>query len=104
MKHVGVLVALAAATWVGGCGTESSGLQGSRRDCTKLRDHMVELRMDSVTVDREQHRAAVTASLGDGFVRRCVEQIVDGQMSSKQLQCGLAATDSEALGACRSQP
>jgi small lipoprotein (TIGR04454 family) len=90
MKYwLGLVVALAAA-----CGSGSS-TQVSRRECEALRDHLVELRMQSSTVDREQHRAALQASLADEFVNRCL-----GEVSREQLRCTLAATDSQAVTAC----
>lgn len=66
----------------------------SRTDCEKLRDHVVDLRMETVTADHDQHRAALRSSLGD-FVTTCTDST-----SPEQLRCSLAAADFASLAAC----
>lgn len=92
-------VTVVAALLASGC-SEEHGSAGSRERCEDLRDRLVDLRMASVTTDREAHRASLRASLDEGgaFVRRCVDEL-----SSDQVTCGLAATDPAALGRCVSR-
>lgn len=71
----------------------------SRRDCARLREHVIDLRMSTVTADQDQHRATLEKVLGDAFLSDCLEQT-----SSAQLRCALAATDEHALGACSPSP
>ncbi|HVG87239.1 MAG TPA: hypothetical protein VM820_22140 [Vicinamibacterales bacterium] len=70
----------------------------TRRDCERLRDHVVGLRLERVTVDREQHKAALVASLGDGFIDACLTSI-----TPTGLRCRLDARATDALAACRDQ-
>lgn len=83
-----VLVAAFAA-----CSSDSDDV--SRRDCERLRDHLIEVRLEAVTADREQHRAALEAAVGSSFIDGCLEQ-----MSPGHLRCSLAASDSSALAEC----
>jgi hypothetical protein len=69
----------------------------SRRDCARLRDHLIELRMATVTADQDQHRATLEKVLGDSFISTCVEQT-----DVSDLRCSLAATDEHSLGVCSS--
>jgi hypothetical protein len=85
----GVLVALLACS----SGSESDAV--SRQDCERLRAHLVELRMQSVTADHDQHRIAIRSSLDDSFISSCVEN-----NAASALQCAMAAKDSDALLAC----
>lgn len=87
-------VLVAAVLALGAC-TSSSNEPVSRRDCVALRDHLVELRLEDATADREQHRAALVTSLGEAFVVKCQDSV-----SREQLRCSLSATSSQALSAC----
>jgi hypothetical protein len=69
----------------------------TRRECARLRDHLIELRMATVTADQDQHRATLERVLGDSFISTCVEQT-----DESQLRCSLAATDEHSLGECSS--
>ena len=90
-----VLMSLAAALGCS-CGNEDSPeTHTSRRDCEQLRDRMVEVRLESVTLDRDRHRAAITSSLGEDFLRTCVDTL-----PRRQVVCGRAAKDAAALAAC----
>jgi len=82
MKVGLVAVVFGVVAFAGGCGTESSE-PDPWRECARLRDQQVEERMKSVTADREQHRAALAASLGDGFIRRCVEDLTAGGLTTR---------------------
>ena len=81
-----------------GCGLGSEDAPAavtSRGDCERLRDRMVEIRMESVTLDRDRHRAALASSLGADFVRTCV-----ATLPRRQVICGRTAKDAAALAAC----
>jgi hypothetical protein len=93
MRSNHFLILLLVNTVLTACATESGGV--SRRDCERLRDHVIDLRLQSVTADREQHRAALTTSLGDAFVTECASATSD-----MHLRCALAANDEESLAAC----
>lgn len=86
---IAALVALLTA-----CGAASND-PVSRQDCERLRDHVVELRMQSVTADRGQHRTALRATLDDTFISSCVEST-----TADHLKCVLAAKDSDSLVSC----
>src|SRR5688500_11197569 len=62
-----LLLAAAAA-----CDGADEGTAASRRDCEQLRDHVVELRLTTVTADRDHHAAALRAALGESFVSTCL--------------------------------
>jgi hypothetical protein len=63
-------------------------------DCERLREHVVALRMETVTADHAQHRAAIHLSL-DPLVATCAEST-----TAEQLRCSLAAGDFRALANC----
>lgn len=62
-----------------------------RDGCTRLRDHVVDLRLadssNELGADAAQHRAAMKQALGDGFIDNCVQT-----MSYEQLDCSLKLT------------
>jgi hypothetical protein len=66
-----------------------------RRRCSELREHVVDLRVASATVDREQHRNALRNALGDRFVADCV-----GSYTVAAVECGLAAHDNDEIATC----
>jgi hypothetical protein len=85
-----------AAAW--GCmGSEERHDDLMRRRCTELRDHVVELQLQTVTDDRAAHRAALLASAGPTYVSDCVTT-----QSTPQLDCGLAAVSAADLARCYS--
>ncbi len=87
-------LALAGAlALVVGCGAEPDTV--TRRDCERLRDHLIELRMDTVTADVEHHRAALRAALGDAFVTGCTDTTTE-----QELRCALGAHTHDQLIAC----
>ena len=69
------------------------------KKCTKLRDHIVDLRLsdgDEVEgFDVAQHRAALTDALGDKFVADCANT-----MPIEQLRCEMKATDLRSASGC----
>lgn len=89
MKYGLVAVLVAAA-----CGAQSSE-SVSQRDCEALRDHIAQLRLQRVTDDLDQHRAAFSAAIGESFVPRCVAEV-----SREQMRCSLDSRDAQALAAC----
>ena len=88
------LVALVTLVALAGCGAGSTEAV-SQRDCAQLRDHLVELGLETATADRDQHRAALRASFGEGFIAGCVHDVTRGQ-----LDCALSSKTSEAYYAC----
>ncbi len=73
-----------------------------REDCQRLRDHVIELRLQAAdsgghvaVTDVAQHRAALQAALGTGYVDDCRESRRPQEMS-----CLLAAGDLDSLDAC----
>jgi hypothetical protein len=76
-----------------GCSSDPDGV--SRKDCQRLRDHLIDIRMQSVTADAEQHRAALEAIAGESFITTCVDQTTE-----EQLHCALASRDGDALTHC----
>jgi hypothetical protein len=82
----------------------SSSDEVTRSSCTKLRDHIVDLRVDAYDhmkdpvgrpVDIKPYRATLKQALGDKFIDTCV-----AQMSPSQLRCGLDAKTSSAAVSC----
>lgn len=86
------------ASLVLGCGGGRD--EGARTEaCERMRDHLVELRLDGnrtvPDADLQQHRAALVAALGPQFIGNCVQQTSD-----EELDCLSAAANSEAARAC----
>jgi hypothetical protein len=78
-----------------GC-TSSNNIEVDRAHCTKLRDHLVDLRLQDATgVDRAAHRQAMKQALGDNFIASCTDR-----MTASQLTCGLVAKDLGAATSC----
>jgi len=69
---VGLVGLVLGVCCVVSCGTEPSPAPDPRKECERLREELVELQMQRVTTDHEQHRAAFRAALGDRFVDDCV--------------------------------
>lgn len=89
----GVVVGLAVAAC--GVGDGDGATETPREQCVRLRDHLVDVQLQSVTADREQHQAALRAALDVAFVADCVERMDDDARA-----CRLAAHDAAALVAC----
>jgi hypothetical protein len=82
------LLFLFACIAAAGCASEDPQ-DALARQCGRLRDHLVELRLEGTKVDVEAHRAAIKGALGDRFVEQCT-----AEMTTTQVSCALAATDS----------
>ena len=91
MKRTLMIVILALTTT---CATRDAQL--AEDSCVQLRDHLVELRLESVSgIDNiAEHREAMRGALGVSFIERC------RAMPNRELKCALAATDSESVAAC----
>jgi hypothetical protein len=57
--------------------------------------HVVDVRLEGVTQDRDAHRAALLASLGDQFVDRCI-----AETTPEEHRCAMAASTIDTLRAC----
>lgn len=71
---------------------------GETTPCQRLRDHLIDLRLNETNsnkVDHGAHRKAMKRSLGDNFLRGCEQTI-----TTTKLRCALDATDSTAATAC----
>lgn len=88
-----VLLVLSLAAALAACGSPQPD-DTRRADCERLRDHLVELRVETVTEAHDRFRESIQASLGH-VVTSCLES-----MPASQLRCSLAATDFDALTAC----
>lgn len=79
-----------------GCATSENEEDAARKRCTRMRDHLVDLRLASAgdRVDVRAHRAALTQALGDAFVAKCKELPV------ATVKCLLGATDSVSANEC----
>lgn len=95
MRFVHLLTLVIVSTWFSltACSSDSEAI--SRKDCERLREHLIDVRMQSVTADQDQHRVALRSALDESFITSCVES-----NGSTYLQCALAAADSDALLAC----
>lgn len=93
MAVVGVVAGLAMAAC--GAGDGDGATETPRERCLRLKDHLVDVQLQSVTVDRAQHQAALRAALDVAFVADCVER-----MDDEARDCRLAASDAAALVAC----
>ena len=81
-------------------GCASHGDEQSRdKDCARVRDRMIELRLASVDgasgVDVAAHRRALENAVGRDLMSSC-----EKSMSAAQVKCVLAAKDAAAANAC----
>jgi len=88
-----VAAAFVAFSFAAACSSDANEV--SRTECQRLRDHLIDLRMETVTADRDQHRAAFEAAMGEPFVRHC-----STGLTAAQLRCSLDASDTDELTAC----
>ena len=88
-----VLLVLSLAAAIAACGSPQPD-DMRRAECERLRDHLVELRLETVTEEHDRFRESIRASLSH-VVTSCLES-----MSASQLRCSLAAADFDALTAC----
>jgi hypothetical protein len=111
MRHalVGIFALVLLAL---GCdGEDESEAETVAKQCVRVRDHLIKLRLETVAAQpvaaqakrspkveqsiREQHRAALASSLGEDFADRCAQT-----MTATQIDCVLDSRDSDAAGAC----
>ena len=85
MRGLLLLIALSGAA---GCASEDPK-DVSVRECRRLREHLVDLRLADTHVDVAAHREALTRALGDEFVNRCAQDF-----TPTQVHCALATKDS----------
>ncbi|MGE3601565.1 MAG: hypothetical protein AB7N70_39175 [Dehalococcoidia bacterium] len=65
-----------------------------KRECERLRDHLVDLRVAQANVDGAAHREAMTKALGESFASSCEA------LSQRERDCAFKATDAAAAAAC----
>lgn len=87
------------------CSTD--GEPDEQRKCDALRAHMVDLRLRDLEgakdglgnpIDISAHRKAMANSLGEEFIASCRQSL-----TARQIECALAATDTNAAQACSSK-
>jgi hypothetical protein len=80
---------------VAACGEEQDVVQAEPTRCEQLREHLIDIRLSTAPkADRDGHRDAMRNALGSGFLAEC------GQMSSRELDCAIEATDFNDAAAC----
>lgn len=95
-KWVGIALVIAA------CAAHQEPENPEAR-CAKLRDHLVDLRLDDVRgsaagLDLDAHRAAMKRALGADFINECA-----ARMSEAQLDCAIASKTLSASSGCVDQ-
>lgn len=96
------LVSIALALNVVGCGSssdESDDAKPSQRACEQMREHLLDVRLATVSgldaAALKAQRESLRNSLGADFVSACQQK-----MTRKMVQCALGASDGEALAHC----
>lgn len=90
---------IASCVFVAACSSGGSAPSESpRQSCEKYREHLLDVRLRGVTEHREEHRAALRATLGADFVERCEQN-----ETQADLDCSMAANNTEQLRRCSSQ-
>ena len=92
-KWVGLALLMAACT-------AHEQPQNPEERCAKLRDHLVDLRLEDVRgsaagLDLDAHRAAMKRALGSDFIAECA-----ARMSETQLDCAMASRTLSASNDC----
>jgi hypothetical protein len=93
-KLVRIVCAAIALT---ACGAGAPSEEADRAACERYRDHLIDLRLGNAP-DKEAHRTALRASLGETPVDECL-----ADLSRDDVQCALAATDFDQLTACNNR-
>lgn len=92
-----------AALFCSSCASQGEE-DDKRGECTRMRDHIVELRLGEYSnikdasgkkIDVSGHRDAMLSVLGDSFVAECVDK-----MTLTELRCARGAAAISALTAC----
>lgn len=69
--------------------------ESTAHKCARFREHVLDLRSEGLPVqDRAQHRSALAHALGEQFEDECKA------LSTKQIDCALAASDIVASAEC----
>ena len=77
---------------------ESDESGGLTKQCERVRDHLVDLRLaDATGVDRAAHKEAMQRALGAAFIDHC-----SNAMTTAQIDCVLDGADSSTAAACGS--
>jgi hypothetical protein len=64
--------------------------------CVRVREHLIDLRLAQATkIDRDAHRHALRAALGDDFVTTC-----HASLNASQQACVLKAANTQSASAC----
>lgn len=82
----------------GSCSSSQNADESREIQCTELRDHLVDLRLQDGAgpgVDVEAHRVAMKQALGADFITSCKTKL-----SENQIKCGLEAQQSSSIGEC----
>lgn len=67
-----------------------------RRQCERLRDHVIDLRLRSAqAVDKAAHRKVLGKALGEDFISSCLT------LPEERVRCALEARSSSAVAACQ---
>jgi hypothetical protein len=91
-------IILAFVCAAGACADDPPRPQGlDRSACERMREHMVDVRLEGVVDQRDAHRQALVAALGDDFVTRC-----ETTTSRAAHDCVLAATSIDSIRSCTS--
>ncbi|MGE0866915.1 MAG: hypothetical protein AB7P03_00015 [Kofleriaceae bacterium] len=75
-------------------GCTSNDGDSRKRECERLRDHLVDLRVAQANVDEAAHREAMIKALGESFASSCEA------LSQRERDCAFKATDAAAAAAC----
>ena len=91
LRSLALLLMLSA-----GCAAEDApSADDARAACAQMRDHLIDLDVENVAVDREAPRAALERALGDGFVDECV-----AHRSAAAVTCAAHAGSLEVAAHC----
>ena len=82
------------------CDSETDNMEVGRVEtkqarCSRVREHMIDLRLGSEAADAEQHRNALRAALGERFVVDC-----SIAYSDNALACAMRADTPATLDSC----
>ncbi len=99
--RLGIIFSLGISFALAACGSadEATTEDDLRAQCAQLRDHLIDLDVENVTVDRDAHRAALARALGDHFVDDCA-----ANKSASAITCGLTAGSLEVAAHCEGSP
>jgi hypothetical protein len=71
-----------------GCASSEDAEETRARQCSRLRDHLIELQLAGTDANVEEHRTAMRGALGDAFIDQC-----STQLTTRQIDCALGAKD-----------